>query len=274
MRRSNFSGLARVAMAWLLLVIAVAIAAPLLAPSPQEIDLANRLAPPESGHLMGTDELGRDVFSRMIHGARISLLVGIVAALLSLFLGGLLGALAGYYGGVTDWLISRLIEVVLCFPFIFLVLGIVALFRPSVVTLVIALGVSSWTTEARFVRGELMRVRETEFAMAARAIGASDWRIVVRHLLPNAIAPAIISSTFGVATAILTESALSFLGLGVPLPTPSWGNIVSGAQEHVDYAWWLIVFPGFVIFATAASFNVLGDRLRDALDPRSATSAG
>ena len=274
MRRTSFNGLAGVAIAWLILVIALALFAPLIAASPQDIDLAQRLVGPGSRHLMGTDELGRDVLARLIHGARVSLLVGIVAAALSLFLGGLLGAIAGYYGGVADWLISRLIEVVLCFPFIFLVLGIVALFRPSIVTLVIALGVSSWTTEARFVRGELLRVKETEFAMAARAIGATDGRIIVRHLLPNAIAPAIISSTFGVATAILTESALSFLGLGVPLPTPSWGNIVSGAQEHIDYAWWLIAFPGLVIFATAASFNILGDRLRDVLDPRSVTSAG
>jgi len=273
-RRASFDGLAGVAIAWLMLVIALALFAPLIASSPQDIDLAQRLVGPGSRHLMGTDELGRDVLARLIHGARVSLLVGIVAAALSLFLGGFLGAIAGYYGGIADWLISRLIEVVLCFPFIFLVLGIVALFRPSIATLVIALGVSSWTTEARFVRGELLRVRETEFALAARAIGATDWRIIVRHLLPNAIAPAIISSTFGVATAILTESALSFLGLGVPLPTPSWGNIVSGAQEHIDYAWWLIAFPGFVIFATAASFNILGDRLRDVLDPRSVTSAG
>jgi peptide/nickel transport system permease protein len=264
-------GVGRFSAAWLMFVMLAALAAPLLPWSPDSIDMTHRLTPPEAGHLMGTDELGRDVLGRMLHGARISLLVGVVSALLSLVVGASLGAIAGYYGGIADWLISRLIEIVLCFPFIFLVLGIVALFKPSITTLIVALGLSSWTTEARFVRGELLRVRESEFAHAARAIGASHPRIIARHLLPNAIAPAIVSSTFGVATAILTESALSFLGLGVPLPTPSWGNIVSGAQEHIDYAWWLIAFPGIVIFVTAAACNILGDQLRERLDPRSAS---
>ncbi len=237
--------------------------------SPNTIALAERLAPPGNGHYLGTDDLGRDVLSRMIHGARVSLAVGYFATLIALFVGSFFGALAGYYGGATDWIVSRLIEVVLCFPFLFLLLGIVALFKPSMLTIMIALGLTQWTSEARYVRGEFLRIRETEFAQAARASGAGDARIIFRHLLPNAIAPVLVSASFGVAFAILTESALSFLGLGVPLPTASWGSILSTAHEHIEYAWWLALFPGLAIFITVAAFNVVGERTREALDPRS-----
>lgn len=236
--------------------------------SPNSLDLAHRLQPPTRQHRFGTDDLGRDVLARMIHGARISLLIGFSATAISLIVGSLLGAIAGYYGGVADWCVSRLIEVVLCFPFLFLVLAIVALFRPSVWTLMIALGLTSWTTEARYVRGELLRIRELDYAVAARASGARDWRIIVRHLLPNAIAPVLVSATFGVAYAILTESALSFLGLGVPLPTATWGSILTVAQVYIEHAWWLTTFPGLAIFLTVASFNIIGDRFREAIDPR------
>jgi len=165
--------------------------------------------------------------------------------------------------------VSRLIEIVLCFPFLFLVLGIVALFRPSLGTIMIALGLTTWTNEARYVRGEFLRIREAEFAQAARASGARDARIIFRHLLPNAIAPVIVSASFGVAWAILVESSLSFLGLGVPLPTASWGSILSDARSQIEYAWWLILFPGLAIFTTVAAFNIIGERFRAALDPRS-----
>ncbi|MFL6246461.1 MAG: ABC transporter permease [Thermoanaerobaculia bacterium] len=237
--------------------------------SPNTIDLASRLEPPGNGHPLGTDDLGRDVLSRMIHGARVSLAVGLLATLIAVVVGSFFGAIAGYYGGAADWIVSRTIEVVLCFPFIFLVLGIVALFKPSMSTLMIALGLTSWTSEARYVRSEFLRIRELEFAQAARASGARDGRIIFRHLLPNALAPVIVSASFGVAAAILTESALSFLGLGVPLPTASWGSILSAAREHIDYAWWLVLFPGMAIFTTVAAFNVVGERLRETLDPRS-----
>lgn len=237
--------------------------------SPNSIDLAARLAPPDDRHYLGTDDLGRDVLARMIHGARVSLTVGLLATLIAVIVGSFFGAMAGYYGGAADWIVSRTIEVVLCFPFIFLVLGIVALFKPSMATLMIALGLTSWTSEARYVRSEFLRIRESEFAQAARASGARDGRIIFRHLLPNALAPVIVSASFGVAAAILTESALSFLGLGVPLPTASWGSILSAAREHIDYAWWLVLFPGMAIFTTVAAFNIVGERLRDALDPRS-----
>lgn len=237
--------------------------------SPNSIELAERLEPPGPRHLLGTDDLGRDVLARMIHGARVSLIVGLFATGIAVIIGSTLGGLAGYYGGAADWLISRLIEVVLCFPFLFLVLGIVALFKPSMATLMAALALTTWTSEARFVRGEFLRIRDMEFAHAARASGARDARIIFRHLLPNALAPVIVFASFGVAAAILTESALSFLGLGVPLPTASWGSMLSKAHEHIEYAWWLIAFPGLAIFATVAAFNIIGERLGEALDPRS-----
>ena len=268
-KRFARSKLARVALLYVAIVTVIAIAAPLIAPNPYNTDLIHRLSPPDSQHRLGTDDLGRDVLSRMIHGARVSLAVGFAATALSLIVGSFFGAIAGYYGGAADWIVSRLIEIVLCFPFLFLVLGIVALFQPSMATIMIALGLTSWTTEARYVRGEFLRVREMEFAQAARASGASDARIIFRHLLPNALAPVLVSASFGVANAILVESALSFLGLGVSVPTPSWGSILSVAETFIDYAWWLVLFPGLAIFTTVAAFNVIGDRFRDALDPRS-----
>lgn len=263
--------LAMAAVAWVALLVLAALFAPLLPLGfePNAIDLAGRLEGPGVDHLLGTDDLGRDVLARMVHGARVSLAVGLFATVIALIVGCTLGALAGYYGGAADWLISRLIEVTMCFPFLFLVLGIVALFEPSLVTILVALGLTSWTSEARFVRGEFLRIRDSDFAEAARASGASNSRIIFRHLLPNALTPVLVSATFGVASAILTESALSFLGLGVPLPTASWGSILSTAQDHIDYAWWLMLFPGLAIFLTVAAFNIIGEQLRDELDPRS-----
>jgi peptide/nickel transport system permease protein len=237
--------------------------------SPNTIDLRARLEGPAGGHLLGTDDLGRDVLARLIHGAQVSLTVGLIATLIAVIVGSFFGAIAGYYGGAADWIVSRTIEVVVCFPFLFLVLGIVALFKPSMATIMIALGLTSWTSEARYIRGELLRIREIEYAQAARASGARDARIIFRHLLPNALAPVIVSASFGVAGAILTESALSFLGLGVPLPTASWGSMLSAAREHLEYAWWVVLFPGLAIFTTVAAFNIVGERMREALDPRS-----
>lgn len=229
---------------------------------PDSIDLRSRLTSPGRRHWFGTDELGRDVLSRVIHGSRVSLVVGLTAAVLSLSIGTLFGAVAGYYGGVYDWCISRLIELVVCFPFLFLVLAIVAIFPPSMLTIVMAVGLTSWTTEARLVRGEFLKVREMEFAQAARASGASDLRIMSRHLLPNAITPVIVLAAFGVGSAILVESALSFLGLGIPLPASSWGSILSSADDYLGHAWWLAVFPGLAIFTTVAACNVVGESVR------------
>lgn len=267
-RRFCRSRIAVIAVIYVAVIVVIAIAAPLIAADPNAVDIAHRLQPPDATHRLGTDDLGRDVLARLFYGARVSLTVGLTATAIALIVGSILGAVAGYYGGVADWLISRLIEIVLCFPFLFIVLGIVALFRPSLWTVMIALGVTSWTTEARFMRGEFLRIRDIEFAQAARASGARDSRIIFRHLLPNALAPVLVSASFGVASAILIESALSFLGLGVPLPTPSWGNILYSAEQHLEYAWWLALFPGIAIFLTVAAFNIIGDRARESLDPR------
>lgn len=275
--RFRRSRLAVAALFYIVAVSGLALVAPLVADdaaaalvrfAPNDIDLGVRLQPPGGGHALGTDELGRDVLSRLIHGARVSLMVGLTATAIAVVIGSLLGALAGYFGGTVDWVVSRTIEIVLCFPFLFLVLGIVALFRPSIYTIMIALGLTSWTNEARYVRGEFVRIREVEYAEAARASGARHGRIIFRHLLPNALTPVFVSASFGVAFAIMAESALSFLGMGVPLPTASWGSMLSAAYEHIDYAWWLVLFPGLAIFTTVAAFNVVGERLRDALDPR------
>jgi peptide/nickel transport system permease protein len=278
-RRFRRSKLATIALIYVAIMTVIALLAPLLARdggslvpfSPDSVKLASRLEAPSHDHLLGTDDLGRDVLSRMIHGARVSLTVGFFATAIALVVGSLLGAIAGYYGGAADWIVSRVIEVVLCFPFLFLVLGIVALFRPSLSTIMIALGLTSWTSEARYVRGEFLRIRDLEFAQAAKASGAKDARIIFHHLLPNALAPVLVSASFGVAAAILTESALSFLGLGVALPTASWGGILSASHDHIEYAWWMILFPGLAIFFTVAAFNVIGERFREALDPRSET---
>lgn len=269
-RRFRRSKIATGAVLYVVLITAVAMCAPLLAPYlPNDVNLNVRLQPPSPAHLLGTDDLGRDVLTRMIHGARVSLIVGFSATLLAAIVGSVLGAIAGYYGNMADWIVSRLIEIVLCFPFLFLVLGIVALFRPSIWTILAALSLTSWTSEARFVRAEFLRIRELEYAQAARASGARDARIIFRHLLPNAIAPVLVSASFGVASAILAESALSFLGFGVALPTASWGSILGVAHEYIEFAWWLALFPGLAIFLTVAAFNVIGDRLRDVMDPRS-----
>lgn len=268
--RFRRSRLAVAALAYLAILVLIALLAPWITSDPNAIFLERRLEPPAPGHWMGTDELGRDVLARMIHGSRVTLWVSLAATLVAVVVGVSLGAVAGYFTGWVDWVISRLIEVVLCFPFLVLLLAIVALFQPSMLTIIIALSITSWPTEARLVRGEMLRVREIEFAEAARASGAKALRVVLRHLLPNAIAPVLVSASFGVAMAMLTESALSFLGFGVPLPRASWGSILSSADDYLLHAWWLALFPGLAIFLTAAAYNIIGERLRDAMDPRSA----
>lgn len=268
-QRFRRNRLAVAALVYLALLALVALLAGVLAPHPNAIDLDARLLPPGGGHLLGTDELGRDLLQRMIHGSRVTLYVSLAATLVAVFIGITLGALAGYFSGIVDWLISRLVEVVLCFPFLFVVLFIVARLGPSLTTMILALSITSWPGEARLVRGEMLRVREVEFAEAARASGARSLRVIFRHLLPHAIAPVLVSASFGVAGAMLIESALSFLGFGVPLPLASWGSILSVADDYMGRAWWLAVFPGFAIFLTAGAYNIIGEALRDAIDPLS-----
>lgn len=236
--------------------------------SPTENNLFAILSPPSSQHYLGTDDRGRDVLSRMVHGTRISLSIGIIAVGISMFIGMILGAVAGYYGGTADFIISRLFEIMMTFPVFFLILTILAFTNPSIYNIMIVLGLTGWTGIARLVRGEFLRLRKMSYVEAARALGGSDFRIMSVHMLPNALAPVLVSATFGIAGAILVESSLSFLGFGVPPPQPSWGDILSQSQKYVDFAWWLVLFPGIAIFLTVTSFNLLGEGFRNALDPK------
>ena len=219
-------------------------------------------------HWLGTDDRGRDVLSRLIWGTRISMSIGFVAVGISALIGRVFGALAGYYGGKVDMVILRLIEIVMCFPSFFLILTLMAFLPPSIWNIMVAIGLLGWTGIARLVRGEFLRLRESDFATAARATGLHDGWIIFRHLLPNALAPVWVSATFGVAGAILTESGLSFLGFGVPPPAASWGEVLKQSQTYITYAWWLVTFPGAAIFITVTAFNLVGEGLRDAMDPR------
>ena len=218
--------------------------------------------------LLGTDDTGRDVASRMIHGTRIALSVGFVSVGLTAFIGLISGSLAGFFGGWIEIVISRFIELVICFPSFFLILMIVAVTRPSLFNIMIIIGLTGWTGIARLVRGEFLKLRHQDFVSAARALGLPNSRVIFRHILPNAIGPVFVSISFGVAGAILSESGLSFLGIGVSPPTPTWGELLNQAYLYVDIAWWLVAFPGFAIFTTVTAFNLVGDGLRDAIDPR------
>ena len=219
-------------------------------------------------HWLGTDESGRDVLCRMIWGGRVSLSVGIVAVAIYVSIGIVVGAIAGYFRGVCDLILSRIIEVVICFPSFFLILTIVAMVGPGLLNIMVVIGLTGWTGIARLVRGEFLRLVDQEFVLAGRALGYTPFRLIFRHVLPNAMAPVLVSATFGVAGAILTESALSFLGLGISKPTPSWGSLLADGREALDHAPWLIHFPGLAIFITITAYNLIGEALRDAADPR------
>jgi peptide/nickel transport system permease protein len=243
--------------------------APYITPyDPSSIDAYHVLMPPSSLHWMGTDELGRDVFTRVIYGARISLKVGFVAVGIAMVIGTMTGLLAGYYGRWVDALLMRLVDIMLCFPAFFLILAVIAMLEPSIWYIMLVIGATGWMGVARLVRAEVLSIRERDFILAARAIGASDIRIILRHILPNAMAPVLVAATLGVAGAILTESALSFLGIGVQPPTPSWGNILTSGKDYIGFAWWLSLYPGLAILVTVLAYNLLGEGIRDAIDPR------
>ena len=243
--------------------------APLVTPyDPARLDAWHVLLPPSGSHWFGTDELGRDVFTRIVYGARISLKVGFVAVGIATLIGTAVGLVAGFYGGWLDSLLMRLVDIMLCFPTFFLILAVIAMLEPSIWYIMIIIGLTGWMGVARLVRAEVLTLREREFVLAARALGASDLRIIVRHILPNALSPVLVAATLGVAGAILTESALSFLGIGVQPPTPSWGNILTAGKDYIEFAWWLSLFPGLAILVTVLAYNLLGEGLRDALDPR------
>ena len=247
----------------------ISILSPWIAPyDPSEINLREVLAPPSSTHIFGTDQLGRDVFSRMIWGAQISLKVGFVATGISIFIGAILGALAGYYGRWVDTIIMRFVDIMLCFPSFFLILAVIAILEPSIWNIMIVIGLMSWMGITRLVRADFISLKERDFVQAAKVIGASDFRIIFSHILPNAMASVLVAATLGVAGAILTESALSFLGIGVQPPTPSWGNILTAGKDNIDIAWWLSLYPGLAILITVLGYNLLGEGIRDSLDPR------
>lgn len=265
-KRNRFALTGGIVVVLLLIISGLA---PFITPyEPGHLDLYHVLMPPSSAHWFGTDELGRDVFTRVVYGAQISLKVGFVSIGIAIVIGTVLGLLAGFYGGMTDSLIMRVVDIMLCFPTIMLILAVIALIEPNIWYIMIIIGLTGWMGVARLVRAEVLSIRERDYILAARSLGASDLRIIFRHIFPNAMSSVLVAGTLGVAGAILTESTLSYLGLGVQPPTPSWGNILTAGKEYIEFAWWLSLFPGLAIMITVLAYYLLGEGIRDALDPR------
>jgi len=247
------------------LFVLVALFASLGPYDPSLIDQSNLLAPPSKAHLLGTDSLGRDLLSRLMYGARISLSIGIIAVGIATCLGLILGSAAGFYGGFVSGVIMRLVDVMLCFPTFFLILAVVSILEPSIFNIMIVIGLTSWMGPARLVRAEILSLKERDFILAAHAVGASHFRIIWRHLLPNAIGPVLVHATISISGAILLESGLSFLGLGVQPPTPSWGNMLIESKSTLGVAWWITVFPGLAILLTILGFNMVAEGLKESI---------
>ncbi|HEX2988978.1 MAG TPA: ABC transporter permease [Chloroflexota bacterium] len=273
-RRRRFARLRRMRLAGvgaviLLLVVAVAVAAPWIAPyDPAKVNLIDRLKPPLSpGHLLGTDSLGQDVLSRLIYGARVSTLVGFLAVAIAGTLGVTLGLLSGYYGGWLDDIIMRIAEIQLAFPTIILYVAVMAVLGPGLMKVIAVIGVVGWVQYGRMERGMVLSVRQQEYVEAARALGARDRVLLIRHILPNTLGPMMVVASFGLATTIITEASLSFLGLGVPPSVPSWGSMLADGRDYLRSGWWVATFPGIAITLTVLAINLLGDWLRDELDP-------
>ena len=275
-RAARHNPLAATGVVLVSIFVLFAIFAPWIAPQdPAAISLPTRLEPPSAAHWFGSDELGRDILSRIIYGARISMLVGSCVVLTSLALGLVIGSIAGYYGGRVDRLVNVvLMNAFLSFPGILLAIAFVAFRGPGILNLVLALSLGGWVGYARLVRGQVLAAREKEYVEATRALGASDLRIIVRHILPNIIQPVIVQSAIGMAGAILAEATMSFLGLGVPPPTASWGTMLNDGRAHLFDAPHLVLFPALTVMLAVLSFNFIGDALRDYLDPRSRIEAG
>jgi len=253
----------------ILILFITAIFAPLIAPYPYDaIDLPQMLKAPNSENILGTDEFGRDIFSRIVYGSRISLQVGFIAVGISLIIGTILGALAGYYGGITDYIISGITDIAYSFPISLLAIAFVAALGRSLTNLIFAVALVSWSGYARLVRGQFISLKNREFIEATKILGMSDARIIFKHMLPNSMAPIIVLTTLEIPKAIIVESSLSFLGLGVPPPVPSWGSIMSSGRAYIMEAPWVSIFPGLVMALAVLGFNLFGDALRDTLDPR------
>jgi len=276
MREARRNLLASTGAVLILIFVVMALFAPLLAPhDPASIDLPNRLQSPSASHWFGTDELGRDILSRIIFGSRVSLIVGASVVGGSLLGGLIIGSIAGYYGGKVDRFINVIVmNAFLSFPGFLLAIAFVAFLGPSLWNLILALIIGGWVGYARLVRAQVLAAREREYVEAARALGASDWRIVIRHILPNIIQPVVVQAAIGMAGAILAEATLSFLGLGVPPPTASWGSMLNDARAHLFDAPHMVVFPAIAVMLAVLSFNFIGDALRDYMDPRSRIEAG
>lgn len=268
--------LATTGIVFVCVFVLFAVFAPWIAPQdPANISLATRLQPPSAHHWFGTDELGRDVLSRVIFGARISMLVGISVVAGSLLLGTIIGSLAGYYGGFVDRFVNVIVmNAFLSFPGILLAIAFVAFLGPGLINLILALIIGGWVGYARLVRAQVLAAREREYVEAARALGASDWRIITRHILPNIMQPVIVQAAIGMAGAVLAEATMSFLGLGVPPPTASWGSMLNDGRSHLFDAPHLVIFPALAVMLAVLSFNFIGDALRDFLDPRSRLETG
>ncbi len=258
-----------VALVFIIAMLAFALFAGFIAPyDPTHIDTKNILTGPSSAHIFGTDTLGRDIFSRIVYGSRISLSIGFIAVGIAIIIGIFFGSIAGYYGGRVDSILMRFVDVMLCFPTFFLILAVIAVMEPSIFNIMIVIGATGWMSVARLVRAEVLSLKERDYVTCARVMGAGDLWIIVRHLIPNALAPVLVSATLGIGGAILVESALSFLGIGVQPPTPSWGNILMDGKSTLGVAWWLTIFPGVFITLTVLAYNLLGEALRDMLEPR------
>jgi peptide/nickel transport system permease protein len=268
--------LATIGVILVVIFVVFALFAPWIAPQdPAHLELASRLAPPSWAHPCGTDELGRDILSRLIYGARISMLVGSSVVVGALFLGLVIGSIAGYYGGRVDRFVNViLMNAFLSFPGILIAISFVAFRGPGIFNLILALSLGGWVGYARLVRAQVLAAREREYVEAARALGASDWRIITRHILPNIIQPVIVQAAIGMAGAVLAEATMSFLGLGVPPPTASWGSMLNDGRAHLFDAPHLVLFPAAAVMLAVLSFNFIGDALRDYLDPRSRIEAG
>lgn len=253
----------------ILLLVFIAIFAPLLAPySPTEVDTSRLGEAPSWEHPLGFDGIGRDILSRTIYGSRVALMVGIISTVIAIFIGVLVGATAGYFGGWVDSLLSRVTDTLMAFPLLVLLITLAAVFSPSLKTVIIVIGITVWASYARIVRADVLSLRERDFVMAARAAGSNDMRIITRHIIPNVLGPVIVIATLGIGGIIILEAALSFLGLGVQPPTPSWGGDLSSARQFIRIYPHMAIAPGIMIVITVLAFNMLGDGLRDALDPR------
>jgi peptide/nickel transport system permease protein len=250
-------------------LVLLAVLAQWVAPwDPNRPDVRKILDAPSKAHPLGTDQLGRDVLSRMLYGARVSLAVGFVSVGIATMIGIVLGSLAGYHGGTIDAMVMRLVDLMLVFPRLFLLLAVLAFLRPSIWTIMTVIGLTGWMSVARLVRAEFLSLKEREFVVWSQSIGASSFRTIWRHILPNAMGPVLVAMTLGIPAAILTESGLSFLGLGVQPPHATWGNILNEGKDAIEIGWWLSAYPGLAILITVLSYNLLGEGIRDALDPR------